>query len=114
MGPKAINAKELIVGKKDVAILVRNVANKVKFGIDERDAAIKTGSLGATVLVFRDNELKFPDQTKLRIKNIDIYKLFEFKKGDVLIIGTDNTCDKAENATIAAFFGLIGDKIIII
>lgn len=113
LGPEVINAKRLTVGKKDVAILIRNVADRVKHGIDERDAAIKTGSLGATVLVFKNNELKFPDQTKLRVKNRDIYRLFEFKEGDVLIIGTDNTYDMAENAAFAALFALISDKIVI-
>jgi hypothetical protein len=39
--------------------------------------------------------------------------LFEFKEEGVLIIGTDNTYDKAENAVIAALFALVGDKIII-
>ena len=113
LGPRIISAKGLTVGEKDVAILVRNVADRVKIGLDERDAAIKIGSLGATILVFKNNELKFPDQTRLKIKNNDLYRLFDFKEEDVLIIGTDNTYNKAENAAIAALFALVGDKIII-
>jgi len=113
LGPRIISAKGLTVGEKDVAILVKNVADRVKIGLDERDAAIKIGSLGATILVFKNNELKFPDQTRLKIKNNDLYRLFDFKEEDVLIIGTDNTYDKAENAAIAALFALVGDKIII-
>lgn len=113
LGPRIINAKGLTVGEKDVAILIRDVANRVKRGIDERDAAIKIGSLGATILIFKNSELKFPDQTRVKIKNNDLCRLFDFKEEDVLIIGTDNTYDKAENAAIAALFALVGDKIII-
>ena len=56
------------MGNKDVAILVSNVANRVKLGLGERDAAIKIGSLCATVLIFKNNELKFPEQTELKVK----------------------------------------------
>ena len=111
LGPKIVDAKELTIGNKDVAVLVKNAAKNVKMGIDERDAAIKSGSLGASVLIFRNNDLKFPDQTKLNVKNKNLYKSFEFEEEDVLIIGTDNTYDKAEIAAIAALFTLIGNKI---
>ena len=111
LGPTIVDAKELTIGSKDVAVLVKNAAQNVKMGIDERDAAIKSGSLGASVLIFRNNELKFPDQTKLNVKSNNLYKSFEFEEEDVLIIGTDNTLDKAETAAIAGLFTLIGDKI---
>lgn len=111
LGPKIVDAKELTIGKKDVAVLVKNAAKKVKMGINERDAAIKKGSLGASVLIFRDKELRFPDQNKLNIKNKSLYKSFELEEEDVLIIGTDNTIVKAEIAAIAALFALVRNKI---
>ena len=113
LGPKIIDAKNLTIGSKDVAVLVRNAAQKVKLGINERDAAIKIGSLGASVLIFKNKELKFPGQTKLEVKNKELYKSFKFEEEDVLIVGTDNTYDKAENAAIAALFSLMGNKDII-
>lgn len=113
LGPKIVDGKELTMGSKDMAVLVRNHANNVKVGLEERDAAIKIGSIGASVLIFEDNELRFPRETKKRIRHDTLYKSFEFKEDDVLIIGTDNTYDKAENAAIAALFASIGDKITI-
>jgi len=113
LGPKIVDAEELTIGNKDVAIVVKNAAKKVKLGIDERDAAIKIGSLGVTALIFQNNELKFPGQTELKVKDRNLYKLFEFREDDVLLIGTDNTYNKAENAAIAALFALLGDKIAI-
>jgi hypothetical protein len=112
IGPKIIDAEELTIGDKDVAILVRNAVKKVKLGMDERDAAIKIGSLGVTVLAFKNNELIFPGQLDLKINNEKLYKSFDFKDGDVLIIGTDNNYEKAENAAMAALLVLIGDKIV--
>jgi len=113
LGPKIIDGKELTIGNKDIAVLVRDAANNLKVGIEERDAAIKIGSLGVSVLIFKNNELKFPRETELKVNNDSLYKSFEFKEDDVLIIGTDNTYDKAENAAIAALFTSIGDKIIL-
>lgn len=110
LGPKAIDSKDLTIGNNDVAVLVRNAANYVKNGIEERDAAIKIGSLGASVLIFKDDELRFPREES-EVNNDILSKSFDFREGDVLIIGTDNTYDKAENATFAALFALIGDKI---
>ena len=112
IGPKIIDAKELTIGDKDVAVLVRGTVHKVKLGINERDAAIKIGSLGATILVVKNNELIFPGQTELKIKNNNLYKSFNLRERDVLIIGTDNNYEKAENAAFAALFVLIGDKIV--
>ena len=113
LGPKIIDGKELTIGNKDIAVLVRDAANNLKVGIEERDAAIKIGSLGVSVLIFKNNELKFPRESELKVNNDSLYKSFEFKEDDVLIIGTDNTYDKAENAAIAALFTSIGDKIIL-
>ncbi len=110
LGPKAIDSRDLTIGSNDVAVLVRNVANYVKNGIEERDAAIKIGSLGASVLIFKDKELRFPREES-EIDNGILSKSFDFREGDVLIIGTDDTYDKAENAAFAALFALIGDRI---
>ncbi len=113
LGPKIIDAKDLTIGGKDVAVLVKDTAKNVRLGINERDAAIKIGSLGATVLIVKNNELIFPDQTELKIRNDNLYKSYDFREGDVLLIGTDNSYEKAENAVIAALFVLIGDKIVL-
>lgn len=111
-GPKIINIKRLTIGDKNVAVLIRNCADRIKLGINERDAAIKIGSLGVTTLIFKDNELKFPNQPKFKVKNKELYKMFELKEGDVLIIGTDNNYNGAENAAIAAVLNLVSDKIV--
>ena len=109
--PKIIDGKELTLGNKDVAVLIRNAASNVKVGIEERDAAIKIDSLGASVLVYKNNILRFPRADESKINNDSIMGSFEFKEEDVLIIGTDNTYDKAENAAIAALLTIIDDKI---
>ena len=113
LGPKIVDGKELTIGAKDMAVLVRNATNKVEVGIKERDAAIKIGSLGASVLIFEKDELRFPVEPELKIKDDALYGLFDFREEDVLIIGTDSTYDKAENATIAALLALVDNRIVI-
>lgn len=54
------------MGKFNHAILIKGLAKEIGSGIEQRDAVIKIGALGATTLVFRDNKLFTSD------KNYDI------------------------------------------
>lgn len=48
-------------GKYNVTILIRKMGGKIRTGIDERDNVIKYGGSGATVLIFRNGKIIFPD-----------------------------------------------------
>jgi len=110
-GPQIVDAKELTVGEKNVAVLVRDAANHVSLGIHERDAAIKIGSLGATVLIVKNNQLLFPGESEVTVGNEELHRLFSLRNGDVILIGTDTRYDRAENAAVAGLLTLIGEKI---
>jgi hypothetical protein len=60
--PKIVSLRNssLTVGKEQVAILVRANAAKVKEGIEQRDAAIRTGASGATTYVIRESKFTVP------------------------------------------------------
>jgi lipoate-protein ligase B len=60
----------IALGKFNHAVLIRGLAYNVKTGIEQRDAAIKSGASGATTLVFRDDKLTMPGiiQESLRIE----------------------------------------------
>jgi predicted transcriptional regulator len=99
-----VEAGSLTVGKVDVATVVRGVAEKVKRGIEQRDEAIKVGADGATVLVFKGGELRFPDgflnvEEKLGHTLVEV---LEPKEGDVVVIGTAKDVVKAEEGARAA------------
>jgi predicted transcriptional regulator len=99
-----LNCGKLTVGKVDVAVLVRGAAEKVRGGVEERDEAIKVGAKGATVLVFREGGLRFPDSGR-RVGGKVGKKLVEELKpseGDVVILGTGENEVEAELGARAA------------
>ena len=111
--PKEIEVPEspVTVGPFNIAILVRNAAHKLKYGIEQRDAAIKVGALGATTLVFTDNKLimsRVDDETLQRIEPIHDALISELKprENDVIIIGSANNKLTAELGAKAAALDL--------
>jgi len=105
----------LTVGPFNVAVLVRGAAHKVRSGLEQRDAAIKVGALGATTLVFRNNRLIMPgvDEGILRDASA-ICDLFVSKLGpeenDVIIIGSADGRQVAEFGAKMAAFELLKSK----
>jgi len=97
----------LTVGPFNVAILVKNVAANIKGGLEQRDAAIKVGALGATTLIYSRGKLNMPlvDEDVFRdspaLRETLISKL-KPQENDVIIIGSANDKPTAELAAIAA------------
>jgi len=55
-----VPSSPLTVGPFNIAILVRDSAQAVGSGMEQRDIAIKSGASGATTLVFSGNKLSMP------------------------------------------------------
>ena len=74
-------------------VLLKQFGFAIKSGIEQRDAAIKMGALGATTLLFKDDKFVIPDTNydSLR-KESHIAGLLTEKlnpeSGDVIIIGS--------------------------
>jgi hypothetical protein len=117
--------KEIIIESKDnfsYFCVVKNASNRLSNGIDQRDAAIKIGGIGATCLIFARKKLVFPAQKTNRNiedqsivdKNIFEYiqiqvgrKNFQLEENDVIIIGIGKDPQKARLATLNAALTLI-------
>ena len=84
------------MGKFNYAVLIKGFGFAIKLGIEQRDAAIKMGALGATTLLFNDGKFTMPSVTSYNsLKNEShVYKLLVDKlkpeQGDAVIIGSDN------------------------
>jgi DNA-binding PadR family transcriptional regulator len=98
-----VEAGEITVGKVDVATLVRGAADRVR-PLQQRDEAIRAGSLGATVLVFKKGRLHFPEgfmevpqETEKRL-----IQLLQPREGDAIIIGTGDSAVTARAGASAA------------
>ncbi|MFX1504261.1 MAG: DUF4443 domain-containing protein, partial [Promethearchaeota archaeon] len=89
-------------GNNPYFCLVRKASDKISKGIEQRDAAIKIGGVGATCLLYNGNDLIFPSyiisenkeeqmkvdtETFKYINSLFISKKSQLEKNDVVIIG---------------------------
>ncbi len=105
-----VSISDLTIGDRDCAVRVPKMARNVKYGCEERDAAIKSGATGATTLVYTNGSLIFPGsdypvdpevETKIR-------SVFNLKNDDVIIIGTGPTQESAEIGAVIAGLTIMG------
>jgi predicted transcriptional regulator len=97
----------LTVGLYNVAVLVKNVAQAVKGGVEQRDAAIKMGASGATTLSYSHGKLRMPMVDEDVFRDSPIIRealVLKFKplEGDVIIIGSADDRSTAQLAALAA------------
>ena len=101
----AIPISSITVGKFNYAVLVKNIANSIRSGIEQRDIAIKSGATGATTLIFKDGKFLVPKTNfdaladELNMQKILMENL-QPNDNDVIIIGSDNI--SKQNAELAA------------
>ena len=100
-----IPKSSITVGKFNYAVLIKNIANSIHSGIEQRDIAIKSGATGATTLIFKDGKFLVPKTNfnalagELNIQKILMGNL-QPENNDVIIIGSDNI--SKQKAEIAA------------
>ncbi|MBV9179487.1 MAG: hypothetical protein JO297_20860 [Nitrososphaeraceae archaeon] len=103
-----ISKCSIALGKFNYVVLLRNYAFAIKSGLEQRDAAIKMGALGATTMIYKDNKITMPgaygnnnnnflQEEEPHVTNLLIEKL-KPEENDVIIIGSDN-----ESLRIAEF-----------
>jgi hypothetical protein len=97
------------------AVLVREFGFVVRLGIEQRDAAIQMGAIGATTLLFKDNKFVMPASSnddslkkERHVRKMLVEKLNP-REGDVIIIGSADSNQKtaelaAKNAALLTIF----------
>ena len=101
--------KKLYKNRLDLAILVRNVSHKIRDGVEQHDIAVKTGAVGATTLVQKNNKIVFPS-TWYEIKsefNNYLKVHFDIKNNDAIIICFGPSYHKVEEAALTTALSLI-------
>ena len=56
-----IQKSSITLGKFNYAVLVKNMADATKSGIEQREIAIKAGAVGATTLIFKNGIFLIPE-----------------------------------------------------
>ncbi|MBS7612918.1 hypothetical protein KEJ48_01520, partial [Candidatus Bathyarchaeota archaeon] len=102
----------LTVGPINVAVLVRNAATSIRYGVEQRDAAIKAGALGATTLIFTKNRLIVPGVNEDVLQNVQpiydtLISTLKPSENDVIIIGTAREKRAAELGALTAALELL-------
>ena len=102
----------ITVGSFNVAILVRDSAQSVGSGMEQRDAAIKSGATGATTLVFYDNKLSLPTGEENLSKSLpllhdELINKLNPNENCVIIVGSGESKETAELGAKMAAIKLI-------
>jgi predicted transcriptional regulator len=107
-----IGNNELTLAPKSVAVLVRGHADRIKSGIEQRDAAISFGAKGAVTLICRNNKLIIPSvsvdlERDYPLAFRDIMRFINPSEGDVIIISSADSLKEAEYGALAAAWSII-------
>jgi len=96
-----VASSPLTVGSFNIAVLVRDSAQAVGSGMEQRDTAIKSGASGATTLVFSGNKLSMPacvndiSESTSSLHDEIVTKLNP-NENDVIIVGSGENRETAE------------------
>jgi predicted transcriptional regulator len=109
-----IEGVKLMPTRFSSAILAKNCGDKVKSGIEQRDAAVRMGAEGATTIVFKDGRLIIPsvcddlsrDYPKIAEKLIT---LLQPEENDVIVVAGAESLELAEYGAAAAAWTFIDD-----
>ncbi len=99
----------LTVGSKNYAVLVKGASTSVSLGIEQRDAALIAGALGATTLVYDREKLLIPgtsEELDPETRRLILASLSP-REGDVIVIGTSGDRYLAELGAKAAALKLL-------
>lgn len=111
--PKKIilEKSELTLASYNIAILVKELGNKVRLGMEQRDAALVVGAKGATTLIFKEGSLKFPSENREVAEDFPgIFKKLvsmQPEENDAIIIGSADILAMAEYGALAAALSLL-------
>jgi len=107
-----LDNNELTFAAYTMAVLVKNRAEIVNKGLEQRDAAVKAGASGTTTLIYKDGKMVLPtistDISKEYPKAFhQITQLMNPTENDVVIVSCGATPKDAEYGALAATWTLL-------
>jgi hypothetical protein len=107
----SVDARTLELGERCWAVIVAGAAKKVRYGIEQRDAAIKAGADGAFTAIFRAGRFTVPGEGTDCEKDgpsepwISIRKA-GLREGDAAVVTGSSSETGSENGALAAVLTL--------
>jgi predicted transcriptional regulator len=107
-----LEESELTLANYNIALLIKGCGDKVKTGIEQRDAALLAGAKGATTLIFKNQTLIQPGISENLARDFpeifnQITKQLALEENDVVVIGSADKWENAEYGALAAGWTLI-------
>ena len=107
-----IDENELTFAEYSFAVQIRGVGEKVRKGLEQRDAAVRAGAKGAVTMVYKNKNLALPGLTDdishpFPKAYRQITSLMNLRENDVVIIACADTMENAEYGALAATWTLI-------
>ncbi|RLG41727.1 MAG: hypothetical protein DRO05_03140 [Thermoproteota archaeon] len=108
----SVPRSSLTVGPSNVAILLKDAASAIRYGLEQFYEALKVGAMGATTLVFTRGELRIPG-TGERVVEFDkeacekLIEIFKPKEGDVIVICSGDDRETAELGVLSIAFQIL-------
>jgi predicted transcriptional regulator len=98
----------LTVADNNYAILMKKGVQNVRYGIEQRDAALLAGAKGASTLVMKDSKLVMPGSgSSIDRESLETLRWLELENGDVIIIGSADSMLHAEIGAYSAALNLL-------
>ncbi len=109
---KVVNAKSLGIGNHSVMAIVRGKMKKVRKGIEQRDAAIKSGALGSLTVLYIAGKFRIPgegtDAEKTGGTELwNAVRSAQLREGDVVIVAGADELPEAEYGALSAALTLL-------
>jgi len=109
-----IRKNELALAECSAAILIKNGGDKIRSGVEQRDAAVKAGAKGATAIVFKKGCLIIPSVSHNMTDDFpkaadQIIRLLKPVENDAIVIVSGKTLGEAEHGALAAAWTLLDD-----
>lgn len=104
-----IDDNSITIARCNCAVKVPGMSVRISDGTNERDIAIKAGAAGATTLIAEKGTLLFPKSNypvSSRMQNL-LRSKFEIEDGDVIIIGTAESDELAEEGAVSVALELV-------
>ncbi len=107
-----VEAKSLDIGARCWAVAVSGAAKRVRYGIEQRDAAIKAGADGAFTAIFRAGRFSVPGEGTDCEKSgpgepWTTVRTARLSDGDVVIVTGSHSEMDSENSALAALLTLV-------
>jgi predicted transcriptional regulator len=98
-----------VLGEHSYAVLVKGVAEKVRFGVEQRDAALLAGAMGATTIVFKGRSAVMPGMDRDPSPSLLAFLIEGMRPAeeDVIILGTGDTLIEAQIGAYSAALTLV-------